>query len=60
MAVQEPTVTYPEEHFQSAIVALLKDVLETSGRQFILIESFGLDIAVFVGTEAGARRRCAA
>src|SRR2546428_182151 len=52
MVVQEPTVTYPEEHFQSAIVAVLREILKASGHQFILIESFGLDIAVFIATKS--------
>ena len=57
MAVREPTVIYPEEHFQSAIVAVLKDILQTRRHQFILVESFGLDIALFVKAESGTLAR---
>jgi hypothetical protein len=57
MAVQEPTVTYPEEYFQSAIVAVVKDILQSSGHQFILVESFGLDIAVFIAGKSGTLAR---
>jgi hypothetical protein len=57
MAVEEPSITYPEEHFQNAVVAVIRDILQTSGRQFIVAESFGLDIAVFVSAEEGTVAR---
>lgn len=48
MAVAEPAVVYPERKFQEALVMVIRDVLTASGREFMVLERFGLDIAVFV------------
>jgi hypothetical protein len=48
MAVAEPAVVYPEGEFQKVVVAVIKDVLTAAGRRFLVLERFGLDIAVFI------------
>jgi hypothetical protein len=49
----EPTDVFPEKEFQKAIVAVLREILTASGRRFVLLEGFGLDIAVFIAAQSG-------
>ena len=44
----EPAVVYPEGEFQKAVVAVIEDVLTAAGCRFLVLERFGLDIAVFI------------
>lgn len=48
MGIPEPKAVYPEERFQSAILALIRDALNTSGLKYVLLEGFGVDIAAFI------------
>src|SRR5579859_1349998 len=57
MGIPEPKDVYPEERFQSAIVAVMRDVLNASGQKFVLLEGFGLDIAIFIATPYGSIAR---
>lgn len=45
--MREPSSVNTEAKFQSAIVAAIKHILNRAGHKFVLLESFGLDIAVF-------------
>ena len=47
MAVSDPPCVYPEAKFQEAVSSLIKDILAEQGEQFVVLENFGLDIAVF-------------
>jgi len=51
--VPEPSNVYPEAAFQKALVVLIEDILKQEAKRFVLLQTFGLDIAVFIGT-AGA------
>src|SRR5689334_2062920 len=42
MNMQEPNDVYPEKQFQSAIAALVSNILCTDGKKFVLLEGFGL------------------
>jgi hypothetical protein len=53
MGIEEPTDVYPEERFQRAIVAVMHHVLRASGRRFVILGGFGLDIAVFIEAPSG-------
>lgn len=53
MYIVEPTVVYPESEFHASVVHLVREILEQAGRKFLLVESFGLDIAVFVESPVG-------
>lgn len=57
MSPPEPIHVYPEKEFQTAVVTLLNNMLVASGQQFILLEDFGLDIAVFLTAESGVLAR---
>lgn len=54
MAVSEPVVAYPEAEFQKTIVSVIEDSLTLEKRQFVILERFGLDVAVFIGTVRAA------
>jgi len=45
---QEPSAVAPESIFQAAVVSVCRDLLRASGRQYVMLESFGLDIAMFI------------
>ena len=49
----EPSAVYPENEFQRALVCLIQDSLG-SDRQIVVVQSFGLDVAVFM--QGGAER----
>ena len=51
MAVVEPTVVYPEGRFQEAVAAAIEDTLTAAGRRFLVLQRFGLDIAVFMANQ---------
>lgn len=51
----EPTIVYPENHFQAAIVAVIKDLFQRRGHRLTVLERFGLDIAIFDGSANGPR-----
>lgn len=46
--IPEPRNVYPETELQTALVALVRDILKRHHRQYAVIENFGLDVAVFM------------
>ncbi len=54
---QEPNAVAHESAFQEAVVTACQDLLRGSGRQYVMLESFGLDIAMFIaeGVDAVVR-----
>ena len=48
--IPETPLLYPEAEFQKVLVALIQDILREQARQFILVEKFGLDVAVSLDT----------
>jgi len=50
--VCEPLTVYPEEEFQKAVVSLIEDMLRKAAIPFVIIQKFGLDVAVFLDAAA--------
>lgn len=48
MTIPEPQVVYPEAEFQKAVVTVVKAALTEGDRKFVLLERFGLDVAIFM------------
>jgi hypothetical protein len=46
MTISEPQIVYPEAEFHKAIVGLIKAILTERNLKFVLLERFGLDVAV--------------
>jgi hypothetical protein len=46
--VVEPRNVYPEAEFQRALVALISDILMEKATRFVVVQRFGLDVAVFL------------
>lgn len=57
MPVAEPVDVSSEAGFQQAVVSVIKDLLQSASRQYVLFEGFGLDIAVFLDAVPETRVR---
>lgn len=44
----EPQDVYPEEHFERAVVEVLRSLLTSARVDFVLLPRFGLDTALFI------------
>jgi len=53
----EPSTVYPEREFQRAVVALIEGILQGAHRKFVIVEKFGLDVAVFLRVASGGAVR---
>ena len=53
----EPSTVYPEREFQKELVELISVLLTRKAVQHVIVERFGLDVGVFLGTPSSTRLR---
>lgn len=51
--IAEPTAVYPESAFEGAVIEAVREILAEAGRKHLLVQRFGLDVAVFIESSSG-------
>jgi hypothetical protein len=55
--IAEPTEPYPESVFEAAVIEAIREILADAKREYLLVQRFGLDVAVFIRTSTGVTVR---
>jgi hypothetical protein len=55
--IPEPAEPYPESVFEAAVIQAIREILGGAKREYLLVQRFGLDVAVFIKATGGVTVR---
>jgi hypothetical protein len=55
--IPEPAEPYPESVFEAAVIEAIREILAEAKREYLLVQRFGLDVAIFIRSSGGVTVR---